>query len=248
MLYAEHPHTHTPSGFITARSPLPYAQHIFGTREGTHANSTETVRALAERFGAIAHMHQVHGNRVAMVEHGGLVPETDAIITAAPELWLAVKTADCVPILISSPRAVAAIHAGWRSTEQNILPKTIGLLCTEFNQTPEDLHLALGPCLSQPHFEVEATFQHRFTVRQPERFFSPSAKPGHEESHVMMDLAGILRAQAHEAGMLDIHLHSLARCTYAEAATFNSYRRFQQGKDAHYATQVSLIRRQPEGL
>jgi YfiH family protein len=241
MLYSEHPHSQIPQGFIASNTPLPYATHWFGTREGTHADSNETIRALTERFGPIAHMRQIHSAHIAIVEKPTLVAETDALITTTPGLWLAIKTADCVPILISSPKAVAAIHAGWRSTEAGILSKTIKMLCTDFHLDVADLHLALGPSLSQPHFEVEAQFQSRFPVNNPERFFQPSTKEGRNQSHLLLNLPGILKAQAQEAGILDIHIHHTARCTFTEAEVFNSYRRYQQGQDTHYATQISLI-------
>jgi polyphenol oxidase len=247
MLYAQHPLSETPSGFLTAAAPLPYARHIFGTRENTHPDPEDTMRGLIERFGPMAWMQQVHGARILEATTSGRLPECDAVFTSNPNLWLAVKTADCVPILISSPHAVAAVHAGWRSAEAGILPKTIAALVARFQLAPEDLHLAFGPCLSQENFEVEADFvgkfESQFGVTNATRFFSPGASPG----KLMLDLPGILQAQAKAAGCLDIHLHHLPRCTYAEAGVFNSYRRHThekaRGAPTSYAVQVSLIRR-----
>jgi YfiH family protein len=217
-----------PSGFLTASKPLPYAEHIFGTRSGT------TVGAATERLGPIAHMHQVHGNRIVYAQTAGQYEDCDAIFTDQPDLWLAVKTADCTPVLISSPNAVAAVHLGWRSTQSNLLAITINTLCRDFAQQPEDLHLALGPSLSQPHFEVETKFIDYFTVNNPQRFFSH----GKDDDHVMMDLKGIIRAQAMESGMLDFHIHNVPNCTYAESDTFHSYRR----DAANSGRQLSFIK------
>lgn len=203
-----------PAGYLTARKPLPYSQHIFGTRSGG------TIGAATERLGPIAHMHQVHGNRMVYAETAGQYEDCDAIFTDQPNLWLAVKTADCTPVLISSPHAVAAVHLGWRSTQADLLQIAVETLCRDFAQSPEDLHLALGPALSQPHFEVETQFINYFNIPNPQRFFSPS-----REGHVLMDLGGIIRAQARQAGILDIHTHTLNHCTYAEPETFHSYRR-----------------------
>lgn len=203
-----------PTGYLTANKPLPYCQHIFGTRAGT------TIGAATERLGPIAHMHQVHGNRIVYAETAGQYEDCDAIFTDQPDLWLAVKTADCTPVLISSPHAVAAVHLGWRSTQADLLAITIQTLCRDFSQQPEDLHLALGPSLSQQHFEVETNFMDYFTVPNPKRFFSES-----RAGHVNMDLKGIIRAQAIASGMLDIHIHTLPNCTYSESGTFHSYRR-----------------------
>lgn len=220
--------TNIPAGFLTANKPLPHARHIFGTREVT------SIGAATERFGAIAHMGQVHGNRVVYAENSGLYEECDGIFTDREEMWLAVKTADCAPVLLSSPAAVAAVHAGWRGVQSEVVPAAIEILCAEFGQTPEDIHVALGPCLAQDNFEVEERFEHYFNVPNPSRFFAH-----HREGFVKMDMAGIIRAQALACGVLDIHFYHLARCTFGEKETFHSYRR-DKG-DA--GRQLSLVRR-----
>lgn len=222
-----------PAGYLSASKPLPYAEHIFGTRAGT------TIGAATERLGPIAHMHQVHGNRIVYAEGAGQYEDCDAIFTDQPNLWLAVKTADCTPVLISSPHAVAAVHLGWRSTQADLLAITIQTLCHDFAQQPEDIHLALGPALSQPNFEVETTFMDYFTVPNPQRFFAQ----GKDDKHVQMDLKGIIRAQAIAAGVLDIHIHTLPHCTFTEKDTFHSYRRDK----ADAGRQLSFIRLTPAG-
>jgi YfiH family protein len=250
MLYAQHPLSETPSGFGTANQPLPYARHLFGTRAHSHAQADETMHALIERFGPMAWMHQVHGARVVRVEGAEKVPECDALYTSNPELWLAVKTADCVPILVSSPHAVAAVHAGWRSAESGILPATITALCTDFGMGAEDLHLAFGPCLQQDHFEVEASFIEKFNgqfgVTNAARYFRPAAQTG----KLLMDLPNILIAQAKALGVLDIHITQLKTCTYTNAAHYHSHRRhtheLAKGIDEPCWRQVSLIRRLAE--
>ena len=53
------------AGFITGHTPLRHADHVFGTRQDTHDHGADaTVRATVERLGPIAHMRQVHGDRL----------------------------------------------------------------------------------------------------------------------------------------------------------------------------------------
>lgn len=248
MLYAQHPLSEIPQGFVTANAPLPYARHLFGTREQSQESSEETIHALIERFGPMGWMQQVHGNRVTRVEGPGRSPECDAIFTDNPNLWLAVQTADCVPVLISSPHAVAAVHAGWRSAESGILPRTMEAMCAAFAMAPEDLHMAFGPALSQPNFEVEkefiARFEGQYGVRHAERFFDESETT---KGKKLMDLTGLLMAQATANGALDIHLTRVPHCTYADEANYHSYRRFTHRQKAGVSEpcwrQISLIRR-----
>ena len=57
-----------------------------------------------------------------------------ALVTDQPGVMVAVRTADCVPVLVHDPqrRVVAAIHAGWRGAVVGIVPKTIGLMRSRF--------------------------------------------------------------------------------------------------------------------
>lgn len=238
-MVVHHLHSQTEiRGYLSGRKQLPYARHVFGTRAEAMTNPGEAIRHATERLGAIAHMQQVHGNRVTYAQTSGLYEECDAIYTDKSNLWLAVKTADCVPILISSPEAVAAVHAGWRGLENEILPRTIEILCKQFRQDPSDLYLTVGPCISQANYEVDGSFTETFDAK----FFHNSKNEG----KYMLDLTGIALQQAKEAGVLDIHCTSMNRCTYAEADTFVSHRRYTHGsEDERYknARQVSLIQR-----
>lgn len=224
-----------PLGFLTTRKPLPQAQHIFGTKTD-NPSTDHAIRSYTERLGPIAHMRQVHGNRVAYVTTSGITEEADAVYTDQDNLWLAVKTADCAPVLISSPVAVAAVHAGWRGLENGILAATIEAMCDDFSLTPDDLHVALGPCIHQHNYEVDGTFEARFNTR----FLMPSATEG----HFKLDIPALVRHQVIKAGVLDIHFHDINRCTYTDEASFHSYRRStHQGLAKAPGQQLSLIRR-----
>lgn len=224
-----------PSGFLTTQKPLPQAQHVFGTK-GVKEGDAD-IRAYTERLGPIAHMRQVHGARVVHAHTSGVYEDCDAVYTDEENLWLAVKTADCAPVLISSPAGVAAIHAGWRGLEAGVIGQTIETMCDHFGLTPDDLHVALGPCIHQDNYEVDATFAGRFS----DRFLRPSPA---REGHLLLDIPAIVRHQVIKAGVLDIHFHTLNRCTFAEKDTFHSYRRHcVEGMTGAYGRQVSLIRR-----
>ena len=64
--------------------------------------------------------HQVHDDRVAIVDRPDLTREDlegyDALVTRLPGCPIAVRTADCVPVLLYDPveKIVAAVHSGWK--------------------------------------------------------------------------------------------------------------------------------------
>jgi len=65
---------------------------------------------------------------------------------------LCIKTADCVPILLSSKdgKEVSAVHAGWRGTVVDIVTKA----AEKFTCKKEDILCAIGPCIGVCCYEV----------------------------------------------------------------------------------------------
>ena len=83
--------------------------------------------------------------------------EADALITNTPGTVLQVFSADCGTLLYEDARsgAVGACHAGWRGTALGIAEKTARAMMETFGSRPEDLHVALGPCISRCCFETD---------------------------------------------------------------------------------------------
>ena len=57
-------------------------------------------------------MKQSHSNQVAVVTDHSSIPEADGMVTNNKEIALAVRIADCLPVLMYSDHAVAAVHVG----------------------------------------------------------------------------------------------------------------------------------------
>ena len=108
---------------------------------------------------------QVHENVVLRVENEnagrGINPNLPELCgcdglfldgTASEIDALCVKTADCVPILLSSKdgKEVSAVHAGWRGTVSDIVTKA----AEKFTCAKEDILCAIGPCIGVCCYEV----------------------------------------------------------------------------------------------
>ncbi len=104
--------------------------------------------------------HQVHGDRIAVIDKPGLTRADlegyDSFICKLPGVAIGVRTADCVPILLYDPvqRVVAAIHSGWKGTVLKIAQKTIGLMKCDFGCLPENLRAIIGPAIGPNSFQV----------------------------------------------------------------------------------------------
>ena len=102
-------------------------------------------------------MRQVHSDAVLRLDAAPEGrPEADGLMTDVPGLLLVVRTADCLPVLLADAanRAVAAVHCGWRGTEQRILEKAVRAMGEAYGSRPREMRAALGPCIGAACYEV----------------------------------------------------------------------------------------------
>jgi len=82
------------------------APHLFTTRQ-LELSSPAHLRALTDAVGArdVALVTQVHGRGVIFVRRGANAPdgrpEADVIVSDSPDVAVAVRAADCVPLLMA---------------------------------------------------------------------------------------------------------------------------------------------------
>ncbi len=196
---------------------LPWLQHGFGTRLSAGWPAS---RQLASKHLATA--KQIHSDRVLLVESPGPQGEGDALISNRPGVGLAIRTADCLPILIadSRTRAVAAVHAGWRGVVSEIASKTIHAMCQELDSKPEDLVVAIGPGIGPCCFEVGPEVAIQFAPFFPELDLSGRAK---------IDLVETTCRQLRRNGVSQGQISASGLCSCCSPGLFESYRRDRDG-------------------
>lgn len=172
-------------------------------------------------------VHQVHGDAVHLVRAGGPShdgPETtkaDAIVCDDAARAVAVRVADCAPVLIATAdgRMVAAVHAGWRGVVSGVADRAIETMM-RLGASPEAMVAAIGPCISEPEFEIGPEVVEAFRAR-----FGRGTPHAREtaDGKGRADLQGALRTSLEAMGLRCID--TLARCTVREASHFFSHRR-----------------------
>ncbi len=171
-------------------------------------------------------VHQVHGDKVESATLGEAFDcnrKADAIVTTDSGTVAAVRTADCVPVLLATAdgHAVAAVHAGWRGVVGGVVMRASERLRVAGRQ---DLPLvaAIGPSISFDAFEVGPEVAAEFT-----RVFGRAAemliRHGAAEGKWMIDLRAAIRLQLLAAGVDDIDVSD--QCTMRDADEFFSHRR-----------------------
>jgi len=224
----------------------PYASLSFSIAAGdSEANVKQNLeRAALELCVDSAHIHflsQVHG-RVAHTLRGGEIQsmliqrEGDALVSRAPGLACAVRSADCVPVLLADRRsgAVAAAHAGWRGAVNGIVSSAIETL-RAIAPNPS-LIAAIGPHISLEAFEVSEDVAETLlkASRDPEIVDRSRPKP-----HV--DLRRMLRAELHAQGLPHAAIDDVWGCTFLEPARFFSFRRDGKASGRHLSAIVPRL-------
>lgn len=192
---------------------------------------TENIRQAARVLGVAASRlcvpRQVHGNTVVVLAGPDGVQllegtTADACVSLEPRLACAVRTADCVPILLADRESgrVAAVHAGWRGVVGEVVRATVERM-QALGSRPAGLLAAIGPHISAEAFEVGEEVAAQLAAASP-RDGVVMRKPG-RKPHVA--LAAILRAQLLELGLASAAIEELRGCTYGEPERFFSYRR-----------------------
>ena len=202
-----------------------------------------------ERVWPLASLHQIHSSVIHGVEAVPRQPiKGDGMITARRGLLLAIKTADCLPVLLADRRqhAIGALHAGWRGTLARIVEKGVGEMRRRFGSRPQDLVAAIGPgihrCCYQVGEEVRDKYFSQFAYAQelfedvfdsdPVRrkyplLFLNQRAPGHGEPprSVHLDLVEATWRQLLSAGVPEKNISASELCTSCRADLLFSHRK-----------------------
>lgn len=201
---------------------FPWLLHGFGTR---HSD----VPAL---FPQLATVKQIHSaDCLAAHGHSGIIGPGDALIENAPGAVVAIKTADCLPILLVDDRrrAVAAVHAGWRGTAAHIVQHAVAVMRAQFGTDPADLHAAIGPGIGPCCFEVGPEVAAEFG----------------QQGRGPVDLPAHNRNQLNEVGVTSSRIYASNLCTKCLAGQFHSFRRDREAAGRMYS--YAGIRHPPQG-
>ncbi|MBA2404470.1 MAG: polyphenol oxidase family protein [Bdellovibrionales bacterium] len=101
------------------------------------------------------HVTQVHGVEIVSIET--LPAEADGMVASLAELNepMAIKTADCLPIVIEGEKGVVFLHAGWRGLADGILRRPeIAVIAPQ--------RVFIGPSIHVCCFEVTPDFKDNF--------------------------------------------------------------------------------------
>jgi len=194
---------------VSELDELPWLVHGFGTR-------------IAEIPANLSTLKQIHSAACVLAAgRTGHLGQGDALLENTPGSLVAVKTADCVPILLADPRqrAVAAVHAGWRGTAGKIAKRAVEEMGRHFGTRASNLHAALGPAIGVCCYEVGPEVARHFG----------------QTGRARIDLTKANRDQLMEMGLCPDRIYSSGLCTMCLPEQFHSYRRDREAAGRMYS-------------
>ena len=217
---------------LRAAALEPHARHLFTTRQlefrppSFEADAVRLAGALGVGPRDVVWVRQVHGRAVLPVAPGRAIdgrPEADAIVSTDASRAIAVRVADCVPVLLADRRhrLVAAIHAGWRGASAGIIGATVDAI-TEAGVAASDLVAAVGPSIGPCCYQVDDRVRNAFLAMTPDAaaWFTEDG-PGHWR----LDLWAAASDQLEASGLPAAAIQVARLCTADNLGDCFSYRK-----------------------
>lgn len=178
-------------------------------------DASEALEALSQTDrGHWAQDEQVHGSSVNVIraedEIAPFTTPADAQVSDRDDLLCAVRTADCLAVLIAGSKAFGAVHAGWRGLSEGVIDAAVAEI-RALDDGP--LAAAIGPGARGCCYEVGDDLLASFS-----QYPAAQAQPGR------LDLALIASEQLSSLGIAD--RYDCGICTICSRRDqFFSYRR-----------------------
>lgn len=191
------------------------ALHVGDNPEVVKKNRETLASQLNVSPSSLYFMNQVHGSDVAIITESTSsdnVPTVDALFTTVPGKYLVTLIADCIPLLLRSHGAVAAVHVGRQGLVRGVFEKSLEVF-TDHKIRSEEITAELGPSICGRCYEVDSEMLSDVTTQIP--------ATAEKTSHGCLNIESGLISKLEAAG---IQWKSSGLCTLHDPGYF-SYRR-----------------------
>src|SRR3972149_7762219 len=199
-----------------------------GNEENVRKNREIILKKLElKKMRKIYSVKQVHGTNILNIdknmnlESDKIMKEADCLITNLKDIPIMVMGADCNLILMAdiSKKVVAAIHAGWKGTLQELVTKVILYMKKGFGSKNKDIFVAFGPSIRKCCYKIDNQVLKKFTDKFGYGNFFIK-----KNNDIFLDLININYMQLKKSGISEENISDCGECTYCDQDFF-SYRR-----------------------
>jgi YfiH family protein len=186
-------------------------------RERVLDNRRALAAALGRDCDSIVMGRQLHGTQIQVRQTaplpGAPLREADAQVVVGPDLTPLVLVADCVPLVLFAPGAVAAVHCGWRGVAGGIVERAVSVVR---ERSPEGMSAVVGPGIGSCCYEVGEDVRAAFRDRALGDGVLVESR---------LHLARAVRRELEELGVAAGRIHAFDLCTSCNPELFFSHRR-----------------------
>ena len=177
---------------------------------------------------------QVHGIKIIKVGAANAetfaekTPEADGLWTIEAGIAIAVKTADCLPVILygKSGGFILVLHAGWRGLTSGIVQQGVEIAMGA-GHSLENISAIFGPCISPAKFEIGPEVVAAFAGKSmglTETQIGYSLTKGVDDRwHADLALAGV--SVLLNCGVSPSHIDVIRECTFDSKNNWASFRR-----------------------
>lgn len=168
--------------YFTKRAPIrgagashpPFDSYNLAMHVGDDPLAVATNRsALAAEIGLnanrIYYMNQVHGPEVAVLgsaDTNDQVRQVDALYTREQGIALVVLVADCIPLLLASEEAIAAVHVGRKGLAAGIVERVLAQFASDAGVGLE-VRAEIGASICVDCYQVDIKNYEEVTAKYP---------------------------------------------------------------------------------
>ncbi len=208
------------------------------SKKNIDKNLTLVAKKMKVDITKLVLMYQTHSNKVIVINNKNKNFNrfnSDAVITKVSGLALGVVTADCVPIILFDVKnqIIGCIHAGWKGASSGVIENTIKKF-KKLNSI-NNIYAAVGPCIGSKSYEVDFAFYKKFLSK------SKTNKKYFVKKNVNKKLFNLRKYVNDKLIKLKVNVDHINKDTFAEKASFFSYRRSKKLGQNDYGRCISLI-------
>ncbi len=195
---------------------FPRVTALFSTRA-----IDDPLNAVSNNIASVYLPVQRHTSKVHILRNDTTPVIADSVITNRKRILIGVQVADCIPILLYDKRrkVIGAVHAGWRGTAKGILKNSITVMCEEFDSSPLDILIAMGPSIKGCCYEVGQE-----VIESVERVIGRGEYYRGIGGRNYLDLSHANMIQALSTGIPEDNIWCSEECTSCDPERFYSYR------------------------
>ena len=157
-------------------------------------------------------MTPTHTNSIKIVtssNKGEIIDETDGMIGINPGVILFTMTGDCIPLSVTVPEKnlIGLFHISWKNADNDFMKDIIGTFSNEFQITPAELQISIGPSICRQCYIVENPSQKDDPRWQP--YVTKKS-----DNQYAIDLAQMVIDRFKELGVYAKQIKNLNLCTF----------------------------------